>query len=167
MPRTGNPPVTPKGMRYGGRKRGTKNKKTVERELIEEREKGARIAAAEMKAADYAGRKLAKEVLDDFMQLFAGMAATYQPMPPDALIPPGRQPDEERFEKYGKLAVQCARDLAPYQSPTFRAIMTAPPPPDPGDGQRKRFTLTIFEGAPAPKMLNAPPQPAKNGRNAA
>lgn len=138
----------PKGTRIGGRNKGTRNKATIERELLAARAAEERVAAAEA-----SGRKLGKEVLDEFMHLFAGMAATYQPLRPGTPIPVGRTPDEPQFEKYAKLAVHCARLLAPYQSPTFQAIMIAPPPPDPTEaGMRKRFTLTIFEGA-RPKAL--------------
>jgi hypothetical protein len=142
-------PRAKKGERFGGRTKGTPNKATAERNLIAAREAEARVAAAQA-----SGRKLGKDVLDEFMHLFAGMAATYQPMPPGVAVPQGRKPDEAQFEKYARLAVHCAQKLAPYQSPTFQAIMIAPPPPDPRlAGQRKRFTLTIFEGAPPPPRL--------------
>jgi hypothetical protein len=155
-------PRAKKGERFGGRTKGTPNKATVERQLIAAREAEARVAEAHA-----SGRRLGKDVLDEFMHLFAGMAATYQPLPTGMPIPQGRQPDEAQFEKYARLAVHCATKLAPYQSPTFQAIMVAPPPPDPGaSGQRKRFTLTIFEGPrPAAQLINGPA--AKNGRDAA
>lgn len=135
--------------RRRGRPEGAKSKSTIERELK---------AARDAEAAVNSGRKLGKEVLDEFMHLFAGMAAAYQPLPPGTeAVPQGREPNEGKFEKYARLAVQCARDLAPYQSPTFRAIMTAPPPPtNPNQpGLRKRFTLTIFEHGAAPKLIDA------------
>jgi hypothetical protein len=73
-------------------------------------------------------RKLARDVLEDFMLTFANMASHYRPRPP------GEQPnphaDEEQFWKFAKFAIHCAAVLAPYQSPTFRAIV-APPPPEP------------------------------------
>jgi hypothetical protein len=84
-------------------------------------------------------RKLARDVLEDFMLTFAGMATHYQPRPP------GEQPnphaDEEQFWKFAKFAIHCAAVLAPYQSPTFRAIV-APPPPEPERCETdKRFGL--------------------------
>jgi hypothetical protein len=97
MPKGGSKP----GERRGGRQRGTPNKTTMERLLRAERETA--VAQAE-------GRKLAKEVLDDFMVLFAGS-----------------QPDEAKFEKYARLAIATAADLAPYQSPTFKAIAVMAP----------------------------------------
>jgi hypothetical protein len=114
MPKGGSKP----GERRGGRQRGTPNKTTMERLLRAERETA--VAQAE-------GRKLAKEVLDDFMVLFAGMAAHHQPMPRGQAAPPGRQPDEAKFEKYARLAIATAADLAPYQSPTFKAIAVMAP----------------------------------------
>jgi hypothetical protein len=67
------------------------------------------------------------------------MATHYRPRPP------GEQPnphaDEERFWKFAKFAIHCASVLAPYQSPTFRAIV-APPPPEPDRcDSDKRFGL--------------------------
>lgn len=132
-------PRAQKGERFGGRVKGTKNKRTIEKALEAER------AVAAAKAS---GRKLAKEMLDDFMHLFAGMATVYQPLPPGTVeIPRGHKPDEPQFEKYARLTVDCATQLAKYQSPTFRAIVVAPAPeqPDPNT-LRRRFTLTVFEG---------------------
>jgi hypothetical protein len=84
-------------------------------------------AERETAVAQAEGRKLAKEVLDDFMVLFAGMAAHHQPMPRGQAAPPGREPDEAKFEKYARLAIATAADLAPYQSPTFKAIAVMTP----------------------------------------
>lgn len=142
-------PRAQKGQRFGGRVKGTPNKKTVEKALEAER------AVAEAKAS---GRKLGKEMLDDFMHTFAGMAAVYQPLPPGVeAVPQGRAPNEEKFERYARLTIDAAKELAKYQSPQFRAIAIAPPPPVPiGDGtMRKRFTLTIFEHGAAPKLIDA------------
>ena len=115
------------GKKTGGRVKGTPNRATVQKALIAEQV----VARAEM-----TGRKLAKEVLDEFMHLFAGMAASTQPLPPGMPVPPGRVPDEAKFEKYARLAIQCAKDLAPYQSPTFRAIQVIAGPTDPAAGAK-------------------------------
>jgi hypothetical protein len=128
-------PRAVKGQRFGGRLKGVPNKATIERALLAER------AIAEAKAN---AKPLAREVLDQFMQLFAGMAAHHQPMPAGQMAPPDRNPDETKFEKWARLAVQCAKDLAPYQSPTFRAIVVAPTPESPR-GKITRFTLEIFD----------------------
>ena len=73
-----------RGKKTGGRLKGTQNKATIQKAIIAEQV---------LARADMAGRKLAKEVLDEFMHLFAGMAATTQPFPPGVPIPPGRAPD--------------------------------------------------------------------------
>jgi len=62
------------GRKTGGRHRGTPNKATTEKALI---------AARTVADTKVAGKKLAKEVLEDFMLLFAGMAAHHQPTPAD------------------------------------------------------------------------------------
>lgn len=96
-----------------GRPKGSLNKATIER--LEQ-------AATQVTKARAAGKKLGKDILDDFAQLFAGMAAAYQPMPPGVAIPPGRQPDETKFKEYAELAVYTAYKLAEFQSPKFKAI---------------------------------------------
>jgi len=128
-------PGTTGGARPGaGRPRGVRNKATIEKALIAEQV----VARAEM-----TGRKLAKEVLDEFMHLFAGMAASTQPLPPGMPVPSGRAPDEAKFEKYARLAIQCAKDLAAYQSPTFRAIAVTSDVADKGGAIR-----FVVENAP-------------------
>ncbi len=115
MPRGSN---IKKGMRPGGRKAGTPNKRTLE--AVEK----ARI---EVENARGANKRLAKEVLEDFMHLFASMAATYQPLQPGMEPDEKRSPDEEKFQIYAKLAVDTAKSLADFQSPKFRAIMVTAP----------------------------------------
>lgn len=137
MPGGGSKP----GERRGGRKPGTRNRKTLEQLKLQ-----AANASRVVEIAARDNRKLAKDVLEEFMLLFAGMAAVSQPLPPGAVATPGRIPHDEKFEKYATLAVDCAKALAKYQSPTFRAIVIAPPPPTGPTEQRKRFTLTIFDG---------------------
>lgn len=70
------------------------------------------------------------------MHLTAGMAAHFQPTAPGQ----PRNPNEDA-EKFWQAAAACrefARHLAPYQSPTFKAIqlMSAPPEPSRGDGAK-------------------------------
>lgn len=122
------------GRKTGGRKKGTPNKATLEKERV-----AAEIAARTMADATTSGKKLAKEVLEDFMELFAGMAAHYQPAPPgkEHLKPSG---NEAQFLKYADLTVAAAAKLAPYQSPTFKAVAVSMTPGDnsnrPGDGAK-------------------------------
>jgi hypothetical protein len=139
MPRGGYRP-------NAGRKKGVPTKATLQKALIAERT----VADARM-----SGRKLAKEILDDFMQLFAGMAAHHQPTPPQA-AQPNPNANEDKFEKWARLAVETAKSLANYQSPTFRAIVVAPPPEEKGE-MRKRFTHTVFEGSRAMPATMAGP----------
>lgn len=110
-----------RGRKTGGRRRGTPNKATLEKALV---------AARSIADAKAAGKKLAKEVLEDFMLLFAGMAAHFQPVSPSRA--PNLYADEEKFLRYSQAAIDCASKLAPYQSPTFKSVAvspeTAPPP---------------------------------------
>lgn len=80
------------------------------------------------------GQKLAVDVLQEFMTLFAGLAAHHQPLPPGMPVPLGRVPDEGKFEKWARLTVETAADLAPFQSPKYAAIRlhTVPNPGMPG-----------------------------------
>jgi hypothetical protein len=117
------------GERRGGRHKGVpnrKNQEALERARIADQVKEAEVA--ERQVARIGPRKLAKDVLEDFMHLFAGMAAVTQPLPQGAPVPPGRQPDERAFEKWARLAVDTAAKLADFQSPRFRAVMTSPAP---------------------------------------
>jgi hypothetical protein len=52
--------------------------------------------------------------------------------------------EAERFERWARLACATAKDLAPYQSPTYRAVVIAPPPDKPGDDVRV-IDLKIFD----------------------
>jgi hypothetical protein len=112
MPRGGSKP----GERRGGRKKGTPNKATLEKALVAEHD------LAEAKAN---GRRLGKEVLDHYMHVFAEIADSERSA---ALSDkPENSPEHEsRFERFARYAVDCAHKLAPYQSPTFKAIVVAP-----------------------------------------
>lgn len=114
-----------------GRRKNIPNKRTSEAMEI------ARIEAENAMAPPVPGqprKKLGKDVLEEFMMLFAGMAATYQPLP-DGVAMPGRKPDEAKFLKYAELTVTTAKALADYQSPKFRAIYVAASP-DQNNGPR-------------------------------
>src|SRR6266566_3568735 len=62
----------------------------IEAANISEQVVAAKLADEKLRNAD---KKLAKDVLEDFMLVFAGMAATYQPLRAGMAVPPGRQPD--------------------------------------------------------------------------
>jgi hypothetical protein len=117
------------GERRGGRRKGEPNKATIERALIAEKN---------LIDAKVNGKKLAKEVLEEFMFTFAGMAAYYQPLPDNQPAPIGRKPNEAKFEKWARLACDQAKELAKYQSPTFRAVqVTASQPLPTGPGGKQ------------------------------
>lgn len=117
-----------RGHKTGGRQRGTPNKRTTE---AVERERIARQAQQEVNKAHQANTKLGKDVLEEFMKTFAGMAAYHQPVPDGMPVPTGRKPSEEKFLTYARLTVETARALADFQSPRFKAIQIMTPPPNP------------------------------------
>lgn len=104
------------GKREGaGKPAGQPNRATLEKRLAEAEE-----ANRQLKAAQASGHKLAKDVLEEFMLLFRGMAAVYQPMAPG--LPPRAGQDEKKFVQYAQLTVETAAQLAPFQSAKFKAI---------------------------------------------
>jgi hypothetical protein len=52
--------------------------------------------------------------------------------------------DEEPYLKFARLAMDAATRLAPYQSPTLRAVVVAPASGD-TEIKTKRFTLRVFD----------------------
>ena len=68
--------------------------------------------------------KLGREVLAQYMLTF------------DELAEQHRKTDEIKFRQYAELAVACAKALAPYQSPTYRAIVMASPQRSAGNGAK-------------------------------
>jgi hypothetical protein len=136
-------PRRPTG-RPAHRPRGSKNKTTIERELIaarqlEEREDAMRDGRHEMAAARRSGRKLAREVLDDLMQLGMGLTASYQELAgltPQRLMAQGEQTVingamEDKFWKAAEFTKDCATALANYQSPRLKAAIPMGAPPIP------------------------------------
>jgi len=102
------------GRRIGaGRRKGSKSKSTIEREQLIEQ-------TAARHDPSKRGDPLAKEVVEQFMLIAAGYASKYQPGKPEG--------DEKKFLQWAKLAVEWAAELAPYQSPKFRAIVIAGAP---------------------------------------
>jgi hypothetical protein len=142
-----------KGKKTGGRSRGTPNKRTVEQAIVAERI---------VNEAQMAGKKLAKEQLGEFMELFAGLAASFQPPSTEksAIEAWSATSQEPLFEKYAKLSCVCAEKLAEFQSPKYGRVQTVAPPPPP-KAVHKRFSLSIFENGarviPASHQLSAPP----------
>jgi hypothetical protein len=107
----------PRGAKKGedrgqGRPKGAKNKATIERELLEEQQRARRMG----RTPDV---KLGKDVIHEFMKFAAAMAVQHQPPKPGA---PWDPKEQEQFKEWAKLACGWGKDLAAYQSPTYRAI---------------------------------------------
>ncbi len=125
---TASPNIIAKSGRGGagrgqGRKVGIPNKATLEKALIAKRT---------VDDARASGKKLAKEVLEDYMFAFNAVAAHYQRNIVEALKI-GGQPakvDLDGFERWGGLTTRTGADLAKYQSPTFKAIQVTAPTPE-------------------------------------
>lgn len=98
----------------GGRQKGSLNKSTIERLQSAERT---------VQQAKASGKKLAFEVLEDFMLLATGIAAAHQPLPPGAPPREGHRADEEKFWRAAEFARQCARDLIDFQTPRLKAVV--------------------------------------------
>jgi hypothetical protein len=139
MPRGAKP-----GERRGGREKGVRNKATIEKAIVAERV----VAEAQMH-----GKKLGKETMQEYMELFTGLAASFQPTSTDpaSIEVWAKSTKEPFFEKYAKLACACAEKLAQYQSPKIAPVQVVAPPPEQGNTVRKKFTVSVFEnGARAP-----------------
>jgi len=118
----GNRPGSNNG---GGMRKGQKTKRTLEREAREA------ALAEQQRAAQHANRvprrergKLAIDVLDEAMNYFFGLAATYQPTDNN----PKR--DEKKFERYLDKGIDAAAKLAPYQSQRLSAQQVTHTPLD-------------------------------------
>jgi hypothetical protein len=154
MPRGSKP-----GERRGGRPKGARNKATLERAAVAERV---------MNETQMAGRKLGKEVLEEFMIVFSGIAAAHQPRSATDIVAWSNSPQEAMFEKYAKLAVKTAHDLADFQSPKFAAIHIASPAPAPKGPTRRKFTINIFDhqGRPASRHIDVKPTSSESANAA-
>jgi hypothetical protein len=117
-----------------------------------------------MNKASMAGRKLGKERLEEFMEMFGGLAGAFQPQgtgPIGKVMPQdieawAKSYKEPLFEKYARLALKAASELADFQSPKFAPVHAAAPPPENLVPIKKRFTLSIFDhqGRPAPRHIH-------------
>ena len=145
-------PGPPKGVRYGGKKKGSKNKATLERERkaqlaleqarLLEQGNAEGIAEPALEAV-ISGRKLMKEIAFEFAMKFAGIAAYYQPHPNwrqvvDAegkpVVDAAGRPvminanpvyNESMFYKYADAATRTALGAAAYESPRLAAVLLA------------------------------------------
>jgi hypothetical protein len=82
----------------------------------------AKRAVAEARAQ---GRKLAKEVADDFMTIFANMAMEVRPITKRELargVPPNENADEKKFNMITAILIQWVALLLPFQSARLMGI---------------------------------------------
>ncbi|HKD91833.1 MAG TPA: hypothetical protein VKB56_08010 [Terriglobales bacterium] len=122
-----------------GRKKGTPNRRTIERRLLGE-------ARAD-------GKPLAKEVLEANMLRYVELA--------NSCLPPasGRWAKEQEFHFYTQKASDNARMLAPYQSPTYRSITVEAPREPAVRGTPAIDALEAFVLALARARKVQPPEP--------
>lgn len=131
----------PSGKSKRGRKKGGKNRATILRET-----KQAEVIAAAIDS----GKPLAITVLQRMMEFAEGAVATFKPTT-KAEEARGMQANPDgSLEEFGKWFDRWAKvtmDLASYQSAKIKAMDKPTAPPEPGkQGERKRFTLRVFEG---------------------
>jgi hypothetical protein len=118
-----------------------------------------------MQEAAMSGKKLGKEMIEEFAVMFGGLAAAVQPIGtgPNGQVTKADVVDlwlgtkeEAAFERYSKLALKAAGDLADYQSPKFSPVQVAAPPPTARSPIVKKFTFSIFDhnGRPAPRHID-------------
>jgi hypothetical protein len=125
--------------KVGGRKKGTPNRRKTEEEErkrieAENAKRAIEVAKAEDKSRgplNAVRKKLAKELIEDYMMAFHAQAARFQPLPP-GMDPAeaarrGFTPNEAKFMEWGKLTVDTARALAEFQSPKLRAHLVTMP----------------------------------------
>jgi hypothetical protein len=123
MPRGSKP-----GERRGGRVAGTKNRATIQAGLL---------ATRQVDEARANGAKLGTEILSEFANLFRTLA-----------LEAHEDQDMRGFARWSRYAVDAAKAIAPFQSPSFKPIEAPAPPPDPREIEeegRARITLRIFE----------------------
>lgn len=115
----------PKGQRFGGRQKGTKNKVTLAR------------AAAQAEVARQNNQKLGLDVMTEIMNFFAGLGAKYQPVYEDREVRDEKTGevrkvkvliggDEKKCANYLKMAADIAKDVTQYQSPKLQSTTFRP-----------------------------------------
>jgi hypothetical protein len=126
----------------GGRLKGQKNKKTLQRERIVE------VGLMQLRAVDVSIQKLAKERLAELADQFFEIAQYYRPKQLPKLVEeingatdgddngasnsarilsPYLTERLEQFRIWGKLAMECYGRATPYESPSLRAVVVAQP----------------------------------------
>jgi|GraSoiStandDraft_4_1057263.scaffolds.fasta_scaffold600644_2 hypothetical protein len=140
----------PKGIpKSGGRKKGTPNMRTVERQ------ERMRMAAEAMQLRPQ-GQKLsvlnepllAKDGLDRLLRLHLELASRYQRGSPTY--------DEDKFRFHVTEARICAKDLAPYQSPRLAAMVVGKVETPINEMTEEELRASIMEDIVALGLLPAP-----------
>jgi hypothetical protein len=72
------------------------------------------------------------------MNRFVAMAKHYEPAPPGA-VERNVYADEGKCLQWAKHAFECAKALAPYQSPMFRSVEIIPPREEPSEPEPVRY----------------------------
>lgn len=155
------PKKTPKGVRYGGRSKGTKNKATVAREELAKAELAASLKKAKAAGSD---SKYAIHEMQKALKIAEDFAGKVQPNVQRAKGGAVRiiGGDAKLFGEWFDRWHTCLKELAKYQTPQMKAVEAPTPPPDPGELERKnrkRFGLRVFEGG---REIRAPGAPAED-----
>ena len=117
--------------KWGGRQKGSPNKRTLElaRQAHEE------AAALKAKGELYKfGKDRAKEVDDIAFEV----AMAFQPEVKDGVASWAKPEDEVRFERYLRLSLDAAKARAPYESPRYMAVGVVAPGMDNSQQQEVR-----------------------------
>lgn len=125
MPKGGSKP----GERRGGRQKGARNKATIQREI-----EAGKAAAEAIDKARSGQIELAKDVLRRLMKIAEGITSLNRPTTVreiDAGTVPNKDGDWERFGQWFDRTVYCAKELARYESPTFKAVLLQQDTPQP------------------------------------
>lgn len=104
---------------------------------------GTHDYASELDKAKLQGKKLMKQIAFDLAELFAGLAAYYQPVPAaDGTLTGNPLFNEEKFKEYAVLARDTALGAAAYQSPKLATVAVGV---DANNPLRLRDDITLEE----------------------
>lgn len=138
----------PYGAKYGGRKAGTPNKRTVEKRVR---------AQQELDDARFHGKKLAIDRMRELLEIAVGVMAAHQPVSADQVAEAlARDPQTKLRQQTGNLpifgewwdrAAFACKNIMRHETPELKAIAVAPAPaPALLEGPRAPRKLRIFEG---------------------
>jgi len=139
-----------KGVRIGGRQKGTKNKATIAREQ--------EAAAAMLEGARKNPPVVGKLALERQVVLAEAMTARYQRVTAEQaaelraqgnLRAVAQEGDAKLYKEWFEIWHMCAKELTKYQAPPIKAVDAPAPPPDPdrlAKENTRRFALRVFEG---------------------